>query len=125
MNAPAAATDERLPVWEALSEFFLDTELNADNYERIAAQLARSRYSEAELQDILWYEVYPACKWNMFSMAGEWAGFGEEWIMQNIAPRKDKRPRFFHWKPFHSGFFQDHWDAVRKRVAELRLAEKT
>ena len=29
-------TDERLPVWEALSEFFLDTELDETDHERIA-----------------------------------------------------------------------------------------
>ena len=67
--------DERFPVWDALLEFFLDTELEEKDYERISRVLAKTEYTIKELQEILYYEVYPVCKWNMFSIAGEWAGF--------------------------------------------------
>ena len=90
----AYLNDERMPVWEALSEFFLDTELDEADHERIATVLARSEHSIEALEEILNFEVYPACKWNVISLAGEWDGFGAEWIMEHVAPRKDRRPRF-------------------------------
>jgi hypothetical protein len=84
--------DERFAVWDALSEFFLDTELRETDYQRIAAVLVNSGYPMEKLRDILFFEVYPACYSNLLDVAGEWAGFPPEWIARNIAPRKDKRP---------------------------------
>jgi hypothetical protein len=112
--------DERFPVWDALSEFFLDTELDNRDYERISKILAKSKYSIKEMQAILYYEVYPACKWNLFSVAGEWAGFHADWIMKNIAPRKDKRPKL-PVGPIHKWMFRDHWSRVSFLVEKHRL----
>ena len=36
MSATEAQIEDRLPVWEALCEFFLDTSLHSEDYERIA-----------------------------------------------------------------------------------------
>ncbi len=117
---PAAQIDERMPVWDALSEFFLDTELQPEQHERIARVLAASRYSEKELDEILVYEVYPACKWNLLCVAGEWGGFHPDWIKEKIGPRYDRRPAirlgFFH----HRWMYDRHWRKVRPRVMELR-----
>ena len=111
--------DERMPVWGALSEFFLDTELQPDDHERIAITLSKSRYSEAELDGILAHEVYPVCKWNMLCVAGEWAGFHPEWIKEKMAPLYDRRPRWsFGFR--QRWMFNHHWTKVRARVIELR-----
>jgi len=115
--------DERFPVWDALSEFFLDTELQKSDIERISNVLANSPYSIQELKEILYFEVYPACKWNFFSVAGEWAGFHPDWIVENIAPRKDKRPKF-SLGPFHKWMFRDHWTAVSDLVEKQRDQNK-
>lgn len=103
--------DERLPVWQALSEFFLDTELQQQDYEHIAQVLSQSGYSVQELEDILYYEVYPACKWNLLNVAGEWAGFDADWIMTEIAPKKDKRSRL-RIAPIHRWMFRHDWKQV-------------
>lgn len=113
------AKDERFPVWDALSEFFLDTELGEADYQRIARTLASSDYTIEELQDILYYEVYPACKWNMFSIAGEWAGFHPDWVMRNIAPRKNRRPTPL-FGPIHKWMFRNHWSQVSALVEKQR-----
>jgi hypothetical protein len=42
-----------MPVWEALSEFFLDSQLVEKDYERIAAILADSPYSIQEIEAVL------------------------------------------------------------------------
>jgi len=63
----------RQPVWEALSDMFLDTDTSLSRQWR-ADQLARSPYSIEQLEFILINEVYPICKYNLLSVAGEWAG---------------------------------------------------
>lgn len=108
------ALDERFPVWDALSEFFLDTEHDAADYDRIAGILAKSSYSTEELRDILSFEVTPVCRWNLFSIAGEWSGFDREWLNARILPRKDQRPRWAY-AHFYKWLYQRHW----KRVADL------
>jgi len=112
-------TDERFPIWEALSEFFLDTELEYKDYDRISTILAKSEYSLLELEDILQFEVYPACIGNLFCIAGEWAGFHPDWIIDTIGPRKDKRPK---WRigPIFKWYYKKHWQEVLKLIENKR-----
>ena len=73
----------RRPVWLALSDLFLDTDVNlfrAGN----ARTLAASPYSVDELDWILREEVYPACSFNLREVAGEWAGFDADWLERRI-----------------------------------------
>ncbi|HEX4326743.1 MAG TPA: hypothetical protein VH105_07970 [Burkholderiales bacterium] len=80
------ASDElvvRRPVWEALSGLFLDTDVSLSRSWRIEV-LAGSPYSIQALQTILVEEVYPVCKYNLLSMAGEWAGFDPDWLERKI-----------------------------------------
>ena len=109
--------DERFPVWAALSEFFLDTELNETDYQRIASALVKSGYTVGKLRDILYFEVYPACYLNLLDVAGEWAGFPPDWIMRNIAPRKDKKP-LLPVGPLFLWMFQRHWNRVSLLIKE-------
>jgi hypothetical protein len=88
--------EERRPVWQALSCLFLDTD-TALFTEGMVRTLAASPYSPAELNDILIDEVYPACRWNLLSIAGEWAGFDEAWLEGRIlARRKSRFPRWLN-----------------------------
>ncbi|WP_456299285.1 DUF7079 family protein [Methylocaldum marinum] len=66
--------DHRRPVWDALSSLFLDTDTSLSREWRVKL-LASSPYSVEQLEHILVDEVYPICRWNLFSIAGEWAGF--------------------------------------------------
>jgi hypothetical protein len=52
---PLASTDldRRRPVWRVLSELYLDTWLDDGDHERIASVLVESRYSTAQLEEIL------------------------------------------------------------------------
>lgn len=73
----------RRPVWLALSDLFLDTDVNlfrAGN----ARTLAASPYSLDALDAILREEVYPACSFNLREVAGEWAGFDADWLERRI-----------------------------------------
>ena len=75
--------ERRRPVWLALSDLFLDTDVNflrAANTRLLAA----STYSLAELDGILRHEIYPACSFNLRQVAGEWAGFDAGWLERRI-----------------------------------------
>ena len=78
--------EHRPPVWEALSGLFLDTDTSLARTWRVGI-LASSPYSIDELQEILVDEVYPVCRSNLFSVAGEWAGFDPEWLQGRILRR--------------------------------------
>lgn len=80
----------RRPVWIALSELFLDTDVRIW-YVNILRALAASPYTEEQLRFILDNEVAPVLEGNLLSVAGEWAGFDESWLVGAIAERCCKR----------------------------------
>ena len=114
---------ERMPVWNALSELFLDDELSSGDLERIAAALAGTAYTEEQLLGILRHEVYPACSLNLVCVAGAWGTWGDDWIRERIAPRYDRRPRFY-LPAFNWSGIRDHWEVIRTLVAEQRAKVK-
>ena len=115
----SSVIEERLPVWEALSDFFLDTELDEADYRRIADVLASSPYSLSDTEEILRHEVYPVLIWNLRSVAGEWAGFDRDWLRESIEPRLNKRPKFrlplVQW-----WMVRDHWARVTELIQHAR-----
>lgn len=113
--------EHRRPVWQALSGLFLDTDTSIDRSRRVGI-LAASRYSIYELQEILVDEVYPVCRSNLFSIAGEWAGFDPEWLESSILRRL--RSPFHRWRRFSLGRLTVHlsseWRHTKKGVIEQR-----
>ena len=84
MVDPETDLPNRTPVWQALSELFLDTWFDSADRDRIAAVLAASPYTMQELDEILLWEVYPVCWSNMYAIAGEWEDFDPEWLQARI-----------------------------------------
>ncbi len=91
--------EARRPVWWALSDLFLDTELDEATYNYIAQICIESPYSPDECSEILWLEVFPICAGNLFSMAGVWGAFDQEWLESEIL-RHVSTWRFRFWKRF-------------------------
>lgn len=85
----------RQPVWEALADLFLDTDTSMSRAWRVG-QLLDSPYSLAQIEFILVEEVYPVCKYNLMSVAGEWAGFDPDWLRERILRRLRSRLRLPH-----------------------------
>ena len=83
--------ERRKPVWTAFSNFWLDTELQDSDLQRIARIAAASGYSVAELRDIYLYEVAPVVYHNLLMVAGEWAGFNEKWLHAEARKRAERR----------------------------------
>ena len=114
----------RRPVWEALSEMFLDTEVS-DGQSWRATRLARSPYSLEELEEILIEEVYPICKDNLYSVAGVWEGFDLAWLEQSILQRNNARFKFMRFYPFgRRGFLRSSdWLSTKRSIETQRNAE--
>jgi ornithine carbamoyltransferase len=89
-----AEIERRKSVWAALSDLWLDTELTDDDLQRIASVMKRSGYSVPQLRDIYLFEVAPIVFLNLLSVAGEWAGFDEEWLFAEATKRAKKRSLF-------------------------------
>jgi hypothetical protein len=109
----------RKPIWNALSEFYLDTELDDDSIAKIAGIILESPYSMEEVKQINKYEVYPILQWNLLSTAGEWDYFDSEWLEGRIAKRLakndwiDKVVVDFSF-PFFKWMTKGYWSRVEK-----------
>lgn len=84
----------RKPVWLALSDLWLDTELQPGDLERIGSILHESGYSISVLREIYLFEVAPIVSSNLRCIAGEWAGFDEDWLFESIIRHGRKRRPF-------------------------------
>jgi hypothetical protein len=108
---------DRRPVWDALQVFWLDTDPAID-FAEAAKICARSKYSLPELEAIFWNELRPALRFNLLSLAGEWAGFEINWLSDRILktncfgcplPIKAFRPGINSW-----------WENLRREIVRLR-----
>jgi hypothetical protein len=84
MLPPDRDLERRRPVWEALADLFLDTTLDDADRRFVAERIVASGYSPAEVEDILWHEVFPAVSGNLRNPAGQWAGFDIDWLQRRI-----------------------------------------
>lgn len=113
--------DARIPVWVALSDLYLDTDVTL-SYDHIVRTLAASPYPLDALHEMLMYDVHPALYMNLMSVAGEWAGFDETWLLERIeAVRRQPRwrRRISHW------FVRDigvQWGALVPMIVAARSA---
>lgn len=128
MSGSAAATpaaddptsdDPRIPVWRALSDLYLDTDVSLF-YSHIAETLAASPFTLDALRDILIEDVHPALYGNLLIVAGEWAGFEDEWLLPRIAETR-RRPRWRRrlTRVFAGSVFDD-WREVAARIEAIR-----
>ncbi len=111
--------DARIPVWIALSELYLDTDVSVF-HDAIADTLAASPYSADDLRDILMDDVHPALHANLMSVAGEWAGFDEAWLIERIEA-VGRQPR---WRRRMSRWFARDIDAQWRALEPMILAAR-
>jgi hypothetical protein len=113
----------RRPAWVALSELSLDTELSEGDLDRIASVLRDSGYGIDELFRIYLHEVAPVVYLNLFSVAGAWSGFDEDWLCA-AAERRWRMPRWRReWRgrlPLTRGLMTyataRHWPELERRL---------
>ncbi|MFK7896135.1 MAG: hypothetical protein AB8G23_09885 [Myxococcota bacterium] len=120
---------DRKPVWSALSELWLDTELEAYDHARIAEVLAESPFSTAELKEIEGFEVAPVLWPNLASVAGEWAGWNDEELHQKCAQQQAfgrgsvRRIRTWLVRRFARHTTSTDWNEIEQRIDKLRASK--
>ncbi|RQO39234.1 hypothetical protein DBR39_09610 [Chryseobacterium sp. KBW03] len=112
--------DERKEVWYALSNLYLDTELQESDFQYITRIFLESPFSLENIKKIDQYEVFPVLFSNLMDPAGEWAGFEEKRLVKNIMNWLESRNQldifaikciYYLYEPMN----QNYW----KRVEEI------
>ena len=88
---------KRQPVWEALSNLWIDMELTDVDLDWIVKECLTSGYTVEELTDIYHHEVAPAVYQNLYQAAGEWAGFNGSWLREQIIEAERRRTALGRW----------------------------
>jgi hypothetical protein len=90
--APASLSEDeaarRLPVWVALSRVFLDTELTPSDYHAIATAINEADFPKDEARSIFTGEVAPAFAANLHVVAGEWAGWPDDYVRERVLAKR-------------------------------------
>ena len=122
--------EQRRPIWTALSEFYLDTELQDSDFRQIAFTILESPYSLEEVKAINKYEVFPILQANLLSTAGEWAGFDENWLVDKITSRLNNKTKLtdigvelryqtFKW------MCKGYWQKLEKIYNDIKINPNT
>lgn len=117
MLEPEQDLEQRLPVWDALQMLFMDTDVTLE-YDRMVRTCAASAYTIAELEAVLFNEVLPALRFNMFLFpAPEWAGFEREWLKNRVLKKHrfgKHKPRLLQW------YTHCHWRKLKPMIEQQR-----
>jgi len=117
MDAPKQDIDSRLEIWSAMEIFWLDTD-SSTQFNDTAFVCAQSKYSIDELKEIYWNETFPALKFNLWDIAGEWAGFDKQWLKERVLQKHKygRDLRFIKRKKYE----YEWWEKLESQVMLLR-----
>jgi hypothetical protein len=121
----------REEVWLALSELWLDNQLDEPDHRRIAAVLQASELPLAELQAIYLVEVAPLLWLNHWGTAGVWSGFDPAWLSDGCRRHQLRRQRRWHrWRcqllrKAMTYAAEPEWQQVLGYLQELRGAAQS
>src|SRR5690606_21791718 len=103
----------------ALSEFYLDTELQEHDFQRIPTILRESGYSMSELKRINYEEVAPVLSGNLVSTAGVWSGFDEAWLEEEIIKRINSKKSVSVFNSIYKKYVDRLTDTCWRRVEKI------
>lgn len=84
---------DRVQVWDAFSELYLDSYRTEPELQHLGELIADSPFSNEELKHILVSEVSPVCGPNLFCLpGGEWAGFPPDTLIPGCLERQLANP---------------------------------
>lgn len=119
-RSPQDDLEQRRPVWDALSELFLDTQLSDADFTYLARVLAQSPYTDAQLAAIYQAEVEPVCESNVSMVPGYWSGFPDGWVEAAILSRGLDATRVLADLRATSKSIAWGWRGLQQRVLEQR-----
>ncbi len=125
LNFTDSDIEQRKPVWIALADLFLDTDVTL-NYPYIIRICSESPYSIETLRSILYEEVAPVVSINLLSITGEWAGFNEQWLIKEITKQVKSnnsiQGKLLRLLPRMSCrlYVGEHWNSIEPKINILR-----
>lgn len=116
-SAPLAAdeVERRLPLWTALSDLFLDTDVTS-SLPYIARTIVEGGWPIDAAEDALRWEVRPAFYHNFLDPAGEWAGWPDDYVRERVIEKRGTAGEVIG----SDRFMPEEWPAVVAEVARLR-----
>ena len=109
--------ERRVPVWSVMADLFLDTQYEQADYVRIADHCREAGYPVDELKRIFFDEVAPAFALNLFDIAGEWAGWHDDFVREKVL--RDLAPERRIWHRIKRAIMLHHMEKAWVRVASL------
>ncbi len=83
----------RVQVWDAFADTFLDTSFDEERLQSLAATLVYSPFTVEELAHILRFEVTPVCLPNLLAFpGGEWSGFSPNFLIPRCLKQQRMHP---------------------------------
>lgn len=121
----------RRPLWAAMSELWLDTQLGPVELDYIARTMAESGLTDEALREVYLVELAPVLWPNLLATAGEWAGFDQEWLCERILrnlTHHPRRTRFWSRFPLTRRMMtcavEEYRRALMPMVARMREAQE-
>ncbi len=114
----------RLPLWWALSDLLLDTDMPHVWGPYIVRTMREGGFALGDAHEIFLDEVGPAFYFNLSIVTGEWAGWEEEYVRRMVVARL-RRPAWMRriGERSRRATLQDVWDHtlpyVQAALAEL------
>ncbi|MEJ5051142.1 hypothetical protein WH221_15030 [Chryseobacterium culicis] len=125
MNEPEFFEERKL-VWLALSDLYLDTELQEWQFQYITGIFLKSPFNLEMIKKIDQYEVFPVLFSNLLNPAGEWAGFEEKRLVKNIMTWMEFRSKLDILAikciyPIYESVNRDYWKRLEEIYNQTRL----
>lgn len=115
--------EDRIALWLAMADHFLDTETRQD-IPATALGCVQAGLSTQQAFELWRHEVSPAVAANLYSVAGEWAGWNRDWLVARIERARTRRalwPSALRWllsrSPIH--FNRGVWLAIERCMETL------
>jgi predicted metal-dependent HD superfamily phosphohydrolase len=122
----AAPTAERVAVWIAMAEHFLDTDTQED-VPHTASLCVRSGLSIEKAREIWQHEVSPALYPNLWILGGEWAGWDEAWLVERILKSRRRLRGTLGYLAYRLQVQSQHsvWQEIERHMEKLLAAPMT
>lgn len=119
--------DHREEVWEALSDAFVDNEVDYDSIAKVVADV-----NPIELREIFFTEVAPHCGPNLMSAVPPvWAGFDRQALAKGIREMQTRNRDSLIARLRHKTFvcylrhrFHDEWHAIEAALGKRNVGHE-
>jgi len=106
----------RIDVWHAMSNLYLDNETDNVDLLLVAEKLSKTDLSIEELDHIFYREVHPVLCWNFTTPAGIWGYFDKEYLNELIADYLDRRKTMNWFRRWQEKLRQREINRLKKLV---------